>query len=242
MKKSFISTQLKTILKDFGIHSIISEDMDYIDVGEDEHSITYAPSSKIQRIKDNGQDPWTTNRVSMKVGKFFNKIFVIDSQKLENLVNWYKTSYYVSKGEFDRIFSVVEGEDIRYWYNQKNYVPGGGTLNNSCMRGEQTQTRLDLYVDHPENCKLLIIKEGDKLSARALMWITDKGVYIDRVYTRYDKDQMLYKKYIDSKDYKSFFNRGMTNLTLKVKLKKSYTSTPYFDTFRLSGKTLSAAI
>jgi len=37
--------------------------------------------------------------------------------------------------------------------------------------------RLDLYVENPDVCNLLIIKENNKLSARALLWRTDRGFY-----------------------------------------------------------------
>ena len=241
MKNVKISNTLRKILSEFGFYVIISDEIDYIDVGEDENSITYIPIDKIDRLIEKGLDPWTNNRVSMKIGKFFNKVMLIEKAELENLVNWYKTTYFTSKGDFDKIFQVVQGEDIRYWYNEKNYVTGGGSLNGSCMRGEGTQDRLDLYVENPQICKLLIMKSGDKLLSRSLMWTTDNGIYIDRPYTRWDKDQMLYKKYADFKKYHNYYERGK-GIVLKAIARKSYTNPPYLDSFRMNSRTLTANI
>jgi len=244
MKSTKISEPLRKIFSDLGISMIISEELDYIDLGDDETFLTYTPLDKIKKMVEKEQDPWKTNRVSMKIGKFFNKMFYIEGTQLENLVNWYKTIYSVYKGDYDKIFEVVEGEDIRHWYNEKNYVTGGGSLNNSCMRGESSQGRLDLYVENPNVCKLLIMKEGDRLAARSLMWTTDQGIYLDRTYCRYDKDQLLYKKYAEHMNYKSYYNRagaGM-GMSLKVVVKKTYKIIPYLDSFGLTGKTLTAYV
>lgn len=241
MKTSKISDNLKKILSNFGIFVIISDEIDYIDIGEDENSITYIPTNKIARLTEKELDPWINNRVCMKVGKFFNKIMLIEKQELENLVNWYKTIYFTIKGEYDKIFEVVQGEDIRFWYNEKNYVTGGGTLNGSCMRGYGSQDKLDLYVENPKICKLLIMKSEDKLLARALMWTTDNGIYIDRPYTRWDKDQILYKKYADFKNYYNYYDRNR-RLELKAIAKKTYNNLPYLDSFKMVGRTLTAIV
>ena len=242
MKSVKISDTLKKILSEIGFYAIISDDIDYLDIGEDENSITYTPIDKINRLIERGLDPWTNNRVSMRVGKFFNKVMFIKKAELENLVNWYKTIYFSSKGDFDKIFKIVKGEDIRYWYNQKNYVVGGGSLNASCMKGEESQNRLDLYVENPNFCSLLIMTSDDKLLSRALMWNTNNGIYIDRAYTRWDKDMILYKKYADSKKYYNYYDRNK-GITLKINVGKSYEKNlPYLDSFKLDGRKLTAII
>jgi hypothetical protein len=241
MKSTKLSKDIKLILNDFGINSIVSEDMDYIDV-QDEGTISYTPISKLSRIEQQGADPWKTNRVSMKVGKFLNKTFILDGPKLENVVNQFKTAFYTSKGEYDKIFSIVQGEDIRFWYNEKNYVQGGGSLNGSCMKGEVSQLRLDLYTENPNVVKLLIMKEGDKLLGRALLWTFGNQHYIDRPYVRYDKDQWLYRKYAYHMKYYNYYNRGYTGGILTTKTRKAYTQLPYLDSVRYADKTLSLSI
>jgi hypothetical protein len=235
MKSSLISKDLKTILANFGILTIISEDMDYLDA-KDESTITYMPIDKVSRSLESGKDPWTaTSRVAMKVGRFFNKILFIEDSKIENLANRFKTFYKISKGDFSEIFTIVHGEDIRFWYNVANYVPGGGSLNSSCMRGATTQ--LDLYVENPDVVKLLIMTENNKLSGRALMWTTDRGVYIDRPYCRYDTDQHMYKKYAEHFKYHSFYTRTGA-IQARARLRKTYDSAhkPYLDSMQLNGR------
>ena len=244
MKAANISPELKKILCEFGIGSIITTDMDYIDVN-DIDTISFTPLDKVDRIKGDGRDPWKTNRVPMKIGKFFNRILFIESSELENLVNWYKTSYYIAKGDFSKIFSIVEGEDVRHWYNVAHYVPGGGSLNASCMRMEDTTNRLGLYVENPNVIKLLIMTLGDKLLSRALMWTTNNGIYIDRPYCRFDKDQMLYKKFSEMNKYYNYYDRTSgqhRGITLSVKVKKHYENRPYLDSFGYNNKVLTTNV
>lgn len=233
MKSVHLSEPLKGILTEFGIQSIISEDMEYIDVN-DQDTITFTPIDKLGRIEESGKDPWKTNRVPIKIGKFLNKSLCLNDASLENLVNRYKTLYKISKGDWSDIFTIVKGKDILYWYDVRNYVQGGGSLNGSCMRGVATTNpeKFDMYVENPDVCNLLIMKENNKLSARALLWRTDRGFYVDRCYCRYDNDQHLYKKYAEQNKYFSYYCRGL-NTPLKVRLKKHYNDNqkPYLDTF-----------
>jgi hypothetical protein len=246
MKNAHISKELENILMNFGISNIISDDMDYIDVF-DQDIITFTPIDKVEKIKDSGKDPWKTNRISMKVGKFLNKNICLKDSAVENLVNRYKTLYKINKGDWNDILTIVKGKDILYWYDYRNYVQGGGSLNGSCMRGVAATNpeRLDMYVENPDVCNLLIMKEGDKLLARALMWKTDKGIYIDRCYCRYDNDQHLYKRYAEQNKYFNYYNRGIgLNIPLKIRLNKHYSENcrPYLDSFSHNGRELSTII
>jgi hypothetical protein len=91
--------------------------MDYIDI-QDEGTVSYTPVSKLERIKEQGRDPWKTNRVNMKVGKFLNKMFVVEGRVLENLVNQFKTTFYTSKGDYDKIFTVADYMKYRNYYDR----------------------------------------------------------------------------------------------------------------------------
>lgn len=231
MKPAILSKDLKNILSEFGIVSIISNDMNYIDLTDKEDEVSFLPSEREDILKDKDVDPWKSHRNRMKIGKFFNRVMYMDEDRLENLVNWYKAVYNIVTEDYNKVFRIVHGRDIVYWYNQRNYVTGGGTLNNSCMRGS-SDDRFDLYVDNPDVCKLLIMvdEKSGKLLARALMWETDKGIYIDRPYCRYDKDHMLYKKFAEKNGYNSYYNRKHS-MTVKLK-SKIYNNPPYLDTFR----------
>lgn len=105
-------------------------------------------------------------------------------------------------------FHIVEGEDIRKWYNYKlaKDIPGS-TLANSCARNykDYLDERLNLYVDNPEQIKMLIkLDDNGKLIGRALIWKnvhyeTDGRNYIydfmDRIYSINDVITEKFKMY-----------------------------------------------
>ena len=143
---------------------------------------------------------------------------------------------------------IVEGEDIRKYYNCENNNPGG-TLENSCMRYDECQKYLDIYVDH---AKMLVLlnRVTDKISGRAIVWQIGDKTFMDRVY--YTKDHMLdvfinyakehkwyYREYnslLDTGDSQSWYgpnddyqNPNTWNLKIHVGY---YDYFPYIDSFR----------
>ena len=105
----------------------------------------------------------------------------------------------------------------------------GGQLANSCMRYPKCQEFLDIYVENPEVCKLLIFTPTEgKLSGRALLWTLENGKrYMDRVYTNKDSYDNLFLKWSNENGYpKGIEARSV----VKVKT-KDYELYPYMDTF-----------
>jgi hypothetical protein len=83
-------------------------------------------------------------------------------------------------------FEEVKGEDIRYYYSKDNYADEkAGTLGNSCMRHDDTQRYMDIYVEC-KYCSMLVLFDEtiDKVNivGRALLWHIDDQVYMDRRY------------------------------------------------------------
>lgn len=119
-------------------------------------------------------------------GKEYNEL------QISTFVDKFKASYqkFKSKKEKKDPIRLVSGEEIRFWYLEDNYciktTRGWGTLGKSCMRYDYCQSHLDIYVNNPEVCRLLILTDvidgSEKLLARALVWTTDNGYFIDRVY------------------------------------------------------------
>ena len=125
-----------------------------------------------------------------KPGKFFKKFFPTLSTKDIEII----LKAFVELGEGD-IFRVVEGEDIRKWYNGANYLSkynhSTGTLGGSCMRSIDCQPYFDIYVHNPDQIKMVIMlhRETGKLQGRALLWFGAEDVktgehvnFMDRVY------------------------------------------------------------
>jgi hypothetical protein len=237
MKTVQTSKNIRQIFECMGISLIISNEIDYVDIGQEPDIISYLPLNRLERIKNNNLDPWKNLRSESRIGKFFTKHFAFDEKVIENIVNKYKTFYNFFLKNGDGVFEIVEGDDIAYWYDMKRYKPGGGTLNGSCMRG-QPETRFKLYTDNPKNIKLVILKEDDLLIGRCLMWIDDHGkVYMDRPYTRYDEDVFLYKLFAEKKGYFHYFDRMTTpscrDFSLTIK-RGTATNPPYLDSMRIN--------
>lgn len=208
-----ISDKLKVVLK--SINSSISKaildsttnnqeyDISFLDYIEDKDKIdkiTYLPVVKY--FQEPEADAWKSRmRQEMSVGKIINKLLpdTFKQTEVEQFVNEFKAQ--ISK--FFSKFRLVTGEDIRKFYLMDNYeVQNRGDINNSCMRGKPAQNYLDIYVNNPEKCKLLILmsdKDKNKIKGRALVWFgmrkpTNK-IYMDRIYTIDPADQKLYIEY-----------------------------------------------
>jgi hypothetical protein len=147
-------------------------------------------------------------------------------------------------------FKLITGEDIRKWYNEKNYAPVGGNLNTSCMRYDKCQSYMDLYCAYPDKIGLLILTdENNKLLGRALIWKglrkpTDKTL-MDRIYTTKSSEEELFKKYAAEKGWlhkyqqaasdNSYVENGQRvqkSVALQLLPPKSFKQYPYMDTMK----------
>jgi hypothetical protein len=149
-----------------------------------------------------------------------------------------------SKQEVDPEVELVSGDKIAYWYDIKNYNPGyGGTLRNSCMASVPSGY-FDIYTKNTEVCRLAILKNGDKLIARALVWKVESDssiqYYMDRIYYTKDHYRNILKDYAKEQGwgiYDSFevidFSGKLISSKMKVKVNNvKYEQFPYMDTFR----------
>jgi len=230
------TNSLKSILD---IDTISDQFVDYLDFSDTIDEITYLPIDRIKRIGDN--DPYNNNyRQSMKIGRFFNRYSIFDSneltiQSVEKIVDIFKSV------NFSRIddpkMEIVSGEHIRKWYDCTNNSDGEGQLNKSCMRYSEYGYKFDIYVNNPDVCKMVILKDSDnpkKIIGRALLWETNNGLVMDRIYTI--NDHLIYNfigfasknNYILKDDIKK-------NTIIKLKDGEKYldvTDVPFFDTFK----------
>lgn len=180
---------------------------------------------------------WNEQRTDVKIGRYskriinIHKTIPIKDSDIEVFVNYYKSSFDYNKGLRDRL-SIVKGDDIKHWYLEENYEPGGGSLNNSCMRYEKCQKYLDIYSLNPEVCSMLILKsENGKLLARSLVWVLKNGsTYMDRVYTSKDSDSNIFKDYAKERGWLTYYTGGGKNLSVGLG-DHSFEKYPYMDTF-----------
>jgi hypothetical protein len=196
-----------------------------------------------------------SSRNILKIGKLVNKVLPgkYNSRDIEEFVNLFKSSSPNTRETLD----VVDGKDIEYWYDQDNYLYKMGSLGWSCMADKKGF--FNLYKDNPETCKLVILKLGDKLVARALLWkintISSKDEklngkigaewFLDRVYSIEDYQIHKIRKWAEKENHViRYHNSGWSvdwvlyngfvyndvKMTVNIK-SKEYDKYPYLDTF-----------
>ena len=206
---------------------------------------------------DNTNGVFTKSRNEVGLGRFVNKLFPgkYSSKEVEEFVNSFKASLEKSGEKFE----LVEGVDIDFWYNSDNYKSEKGTLGSSCMA--KKKNIFGIYTQNMDVCRMLILKEDDKILGRALIWklesirSTDSRVnrneynhieyFMDRQYTNEESDVQKFRNYAKEQNwcYKSYNNHHSystvtinneeknVNMTIQVK-NKDYSRYPYMDTFR----------
>lgn len=209
-----------------------------------------------------GSEFWIKNRNKIKVGRLIKSLFDSDfsDKEIENFVNQFKSNNEESKTKFE----IVKGNEISITYKSSNFSKIYGRSNslwNSCMNNEDYIV-FRLYIDNPEVCSMLVMYEFEideesgtelkKIIGRALLWKTDKGNYMDRVYYCQDKDYFSFvnwakkNNYFYKKENKSssamleedslvvIKNNKEVSLKLSVELSSDlnvYQAMPYLDTF-----------
>lgn len=171
----------------------------------------------------------------LKIGRFLRKIITeqpILDKDVEVFVNAFKAHNLYQKN-FTDYFKVVEGNDIKFWYDANKYTKNCGNLNGSCMRLEKCKDFFNIYTNPENNVKMVILTDyNDKLVGRALLWETSEGKYMDRVYAQ-DHTIKAFIKWAEANDYNmQYDNRSWDNpisVRLKINLIDSF---PYLDTFR----------
>ena len=231
------------------INQDITTNVNYLKPSDKNDDVKFVNDTQVKRFIDAGQDPFDRATNSAKIGRTVrqiltsNKISFTD-QQIEKFVNTYKNSWdrkYKKTGEG---FHLISGEEIRHWYLESTYVPGGGSLNNSCMRYQETQEFLNIYTENTDVCQLLIlVDDKNRLLGRALLWKLIAGAgkspyFLDRIYTRYDNDA---EKFADW--FRDFLKATDSNFSAhfhgktygcKVQLKKwKFKLYPYMDTFAI---------
>ena len=253
---SLTSNRINDILI-HGDGELISEEGNFIK-NEENDFLSYLPKSKYQ--KDANFDPYSKGigRVKIKIGRFVRKFiseksfiqFGITDQTIESFVNSFK-SYFNSTTSSIKI---IEGSEILKWYLDENYYTPNdmrfGSLWNSCMRYHDRNKYMTLYAKNP-NIKMAVFLVDGKVRCRALLWDDVKDLdgksykVMDRIYSVYDHDVILFKNWANENGYiskwtqsakseKTFDVGGIaTTIDLIIKLENyQFRYYPYLDTFK----------
>ena len=222
----------------------------YFDITDKNDIVSYMTIDKMKRLED-GEDPYKSRfRQQTKIGKFFQMLDKNLSQsQVEKYVNEFKGNYDLCiAGVGDRL-KLVSGEAVRFWYNRKSYVTGGGSLNSSCMSGPEKGPEMQMFVDNPDIVQLLILtNDENKLLGRALVWKLEKPegrYFMDYVYVRYENDSRIFKEFAKERKYITPNEYDQTEkMVCKMNSGKKYVmgkdALDHFDTFRriINGDTL----
>lgn len=116
------------------------------------------------------------------LGKYLKKAYnKLTPAQITHVCERYKAVFLKARQDN---FKIIEGDAIKDAYYRLNYVPGHGTLNNSCMRKLQCQ-RGNYFEIYADIGKMLILtpKRGKRIMGRALIWKYKDTYLMDRVYT-----------------------------------------------------------
>ena len=121
-------------------------------------------------------------------------------------------------------FRVLTGDAIRDAYCEDNYSPD--ITWHSCMRYAYCRPYLRIYAENPETVSLLTLQDDDgRIMARALVWQTESGPYLDRVYANNDRDTKRMRDYARE-------NLECQSIAGDVQLTEwNFRQYPYMDTF-----------
>ena len=197
---------------------------------------------RMYRFKNNTNSAvWKEQRTELQVGRFATKIIQkskdtnaksLTQNDINAFVDNFKAYRDFQTTKKDK-FEVVQGEEIRKWYDEDTYEDAKYHLNNSCMRYDRCQRYLNIYTENPNQVTMVIMKGMDpnKIIGRALIWKLSNGnIYLDRPYANNDEDVNLFKQWGRDKGY-SVYGGGYDHKEVTLD-KSEFSSYPYMDTFK----------
>lgn len=232
-----------------GNNFVTAEQFNYLTLVKGE--LKYLPVNKELELADDGK--WSAkNRQGGKPAKVIRKgltplaLKITTPKDFEDFANLCKTNGLGTSFTFER----VNGEEIARTYDSDIYEGDEGPLTQSCMNGDSEY--LNIYTKNESVVQMvrLIHNESGSLAGRALIWHTEEGVFMDRIYTTDDWMVELFKEWAfeNDIDYMKTYQSMETGTDvtdvktgkelckiMNVKLNTDFYSFPYIDTFSWGG-------
>jgi hypothetical protein len=198
-----------------------------------------------ERLTDAKEDlrkkVFNTSRQEIRIGRAIRVLLNAKGLKftdaeIEGFVNEFRSILSVMNNVFSR-FELVDGEDLLFWYNRKNYeFPQMGNLGTSCQAVGRRDW-LEIYIDNPDTVKLLILKSfdnPDKIIGRTLIWNLENGdKLMDCIYVSKDSDRNVFKELAKSRGYIVREDNYYETYVAYTKIKPNgYDSYPSIDNMR----------
>ena len=137
------------------------------------------------------REGYAARQESTKFGRWLRRLLppsvmdAIQDHEIELWVNEWAAACAMVENDKHPMFELLKGEDLRKAYHYYNYTSLESTqLHSSCMRYERCQPYLNIYVENPDVCQLLVTRDDDgKIKSRTLIWTSTTGVTMyDRIY------------------------------------------------------------
>lgn len=166
-------------------------------------------------------------RYHTSVGKIVRRLFgdIYSDKEITAFAEAYATLITVSNPLYD--FSIIDGDAIKGAYYYENYAATSGTLGNSCMRHRQCQQYFDMYTKFPDKVKMAVLKRGNKIAARSIMWNIDGVFMFDRIYYTTNETHNLLKNTLEAAGYSTLYCAGKI-YSIEMDLSE-ITKFPYLD-------------
>lgn len=232
---------------DYDAHRLMirTDEVNYLTL-RDDGTISYLPKGKEHKVTDDGR--WARDgRQNGTAGKIIKKIMTPRAVKLfkdsefTSFVNQYKAACDAECKEF----IIRPNKDIPDIYCMTR-EDGHAGLNDSCMNGDEDY--LEIYAHCPHLRILTMMNNEERLAGRALLWTTEDGVLMDRVYVAKEHYYDMFLEYAETNgfirkvEYKSYRDkdRYVKDGNIFCKAYKIATPTefdyyPYIDTFTYGG-------
>ena len=183
-------------------------DISLINISDQNDEVTFTTSVKLSQhfktedykqislylrpLNNSSSQIYHINRTSIKIGRLVRKLFQnkFTDVEIEKFVNQFKSQVDSKSLHFD----IWTDWMIPQGYQSKNYTyeaPSSNALINSCMNDELGF--IDFYRYVPVKL-LVLLNQEEHIFGRALIWKTNQGEFMDRVYCAFESD---YYKFID---------------------------------------------
>lgn len=225
----------------------------FVDRSTKDDMISLMSSSDVNNFLQDDEDEtkcWNhPRRFETRIGRFAFRLLgdSVQQHEIEDFVNEYKSI--INAKKLVKNFKLVEGEELKKWYDRESYAYGGGNLNQSCMKHKFCQAFFGIYTRNPDKVKMLILldQSGDKILGRALLWFLDRPsgkIFMDRIYYADDfilnmfvnyavRNKWLYKLETGgarNNVLQVVSNNKLVNQTMVVKIEGgSYGAYPFVD-------------
>ena len=167
-------------------------------------------------------------RYHTSVGKLIRRIFKdkYSDRDITTFSESYASLITISNPLYD--FRIMEGQQIKWAYDEDNYHAHSNTLGSSCMRYDRCQSYFEMYTRDPSKVKIGVLMRANKVAARAILWNLGNQWAYDRIYSTKTETENLLKTALESANYKKIWQTS-ERYSVKIDL-TGINQFPYVDT------------